>query len=528
MAVVRSTHTAHGLACAWCPAAVHAHRQFVPAWAHVCGQFHGHVYEDMAHSAPPTPAHHDYDAVVSSAEAPAHLKLGITEAGFYAMLELIGFPFQWADKVKTAAAKGSCETPHPDNLTHSRSTDAWVTYTRPQALAWVTDAHGPFCPGQPVGGKDAMGRRWSAITSSSTGYDVVQAVRDYLTRTGNQGKSLCEVLAAENSPHVGPATVFLSHVQASHVAASLGTLRAAPGLFDACSPTTKYWIDFFSLRQCQDNAFVPEQIVGVIKSMDACLIEIDRPNTYLRRTFCIFEAFAAVLAGVNLLCAPKVIMEETRDQERWENVLLLARKVEAVDCANADSRNKQHAAAINQYIKRTVGFDVLNEAVKHAILLGMDRTRPGAPGIKTVDASVFFDVRRMAKQANEVKIWAGIVENLGQRAMTTSKNKCGRLLEPLMQSAGQVYEALQIYQECRVQASGGAAKPPPLPVRGGPSGTVAPGCCRATPQRAEWCAASTRRMSLQHMPFARLRAHVCGTHTARLLPTPETRPVQVA
>ena len=232
------------------------------------------------------------------------------------------------------------------------------------------------------------GVSFSATTSSSTCYDVVQAVKDYLKRTGNEDKSICEVLQARGSPHVGPADVFVSHVQGTHVASMLGTIKDAPVLFgDVCHTGTKYWIDITSLRQCQQNAFVPEEIVGVIKGIKACLVEIDLLSSYLSRIFCIFEVFGAVLNKVPLLCAPKAVMEEVRDSQRWDALLVLSRGVSKLDCATAKSRSEKDTRAISKYIERTVGFKFLNDAVKSGILVGMDRTRPGAPGIKTVDAS---------------------------------------------------------------------------------------------------------------------------------------------
>lgn len=90
----------------------------------------------------------------------------------------------------------------------------------------------------------------------------------------------------------------------------MSTLKTAPSLYDECTEDTHYWIDFFTLRQCQPSAFVPQQIAGVMSTMDACLVEIDKDSAYLGRTFCIFEAFAAINAGVELRCAPKAVMEE--------------------------------------------------------------------------------------------------------------------------------------------------------------------------------------------------------------------------
>ena len=191
---------------------------------------------------------------------------------------------------------------------------------------------------------------------------------------------LAQVLQAENSPHVGPATVFASHIQASQIAALMGTLAAAPGLFASCTTSTFYWIDYATLRQCQPGAFVPEEILSVMKTMVSCLVEIDRDATYLTRAFCVFEIFAAVVAGVPLQCVPKSVTEEARDQHRWNAVLLLARKVKKLDCAKAESRNQEHADKIKQDIARLVGFEQLNATVATAILLSMEQTRPGAAG----------------------------------------------------------------------------------------------------------------------------------------------------
>ena len=265
--------------------------------------------------------------------------------------------------------------------------DAWLTYERPKSLDWVTEQYGAFAHSKTVTGTSHQGAinsaasGWSATTSTSTGYDVAEAVRQYLKSTGNSARSICEVLQQENSPHVGTATVFISHTQALHIACLMGTLKAARGLFPSCGGgKTLYWIDFFTLQQCQRSAFVPEQIMSVMETMEACIIEIDRDAAYIGRAFCVFEAFAAVKAGVLLQCLPKSVTDEVRDQQRWDEVLLLARKVKKMDCAKAESRYRHNTDAIKRYVSRTIGFADLNAAVSAAILLGMDRTRPGKPG----------------------------------------------------------------------------------------------------------------------------------------------------
>ena len=91
-----------------------------------------------------------------------------------------------------------------------------------------------------------------------------------------------------------------------------------------------------------------------------------------------------MLHRVNLRCAPKAVLEEARELKRWKKLMVLAREVQKIDCAKAESRDPASTADINRYIERTVGFAGLNDAVKTAILLGMDSARPGQGGIRTV------------------------------------------------------------------------------------------------------------------------------------------------
>jgi hypothetical protein len=92
------------------------------------------------------------------------------------------------------------------------------TYTRPDSLDWIRQEQ-HRC-GQP----DAL-----------TGYDFGEAIKQYLTRTGNEGRSVCEVLLMKRGPihakteetwsmHVGRAQVFYSHMQLLPIERTLDTL----------------------------------------------------------------------------------------------------------------------------------------------------------------------------------------------------------------------------------------------------------------------------------------------------------------
>ena len=270
------------------------------------------------------------------------------------------------------------------------------------------NGYGPFVENETVTGHESDGREWTATTSCSTGYDAVEAIRQYLRATGNEEGSICELLQSENSPHVGPASVFVSHVQGAHINSVISTLKTAPELFDECEPDTFYWVDLVTLRQCQKSAFVVKEVVSVISGMEACLIELDQKGTYSERIFCILEVFAAVLHRVPLRVAPKAVMEEARDEQRWHAVLVLARKVEKMDCESAKSRKQEDTDTIKKYVKEEVGFAKLNSAVKAAILLGLNRTRPGAQGIVTIEASPTAS----ASRSDEENEWMRIMERV--------------------------------------------------------------------------------------------------------------------
>ena len=155
-------------------------------------QLTGSVVEPAASNRmvpPPRPAK-------ESAPCPPHLKLGLTRKGVIAALERIDFPYKY------------------EFLSESRFNVVSTfkgTYARNETeLGWVTDMYGKF-------------DNSSQMDSTSTGYDVIEATKQYLKKNGHQGKSLCEVFQEEGSVEVGAADLFLSHVQAAHVGEMLGT-----------------------------------------------------------------------------------------------------------------------------------------------------------------------------------------------------------------------------------------------------------------------------------------------------------------
>ena len=370
-----------------------------------------------------TPSSVDYE-LASAATAPAededdtydnvgalpqpHLMLGLTREGVIDALETIGFPYKYKfvqaqEAEKSQAASGRFELQpeqrdSPFDVAH-RNSDFVATYTRPKGpsrgpgagLDWVAEeGHGEF--------NDSLDN-----DSSSTGYDVVEATKKYLRDSGHGDESLCEVLQMENNPNVGRADVFLSHVQSAHVGEMLGTMKAANDAFKECGGNTKYWIDFFTLRQCEESAFKPEEMVRVISDIGVTVVELDgafvgdvdlgdgkgvavtaKPCTYLSRTFCIFEVYATIKEHGSVLCVPKSIVGLEWDHHRWAALLALGEKVKTIDCATAKSRDEADKDKIDAYVNGSIngGFQRLNTEVRQAILKGADRCRPDLFGEK--------------------------------------------------------------------------------------------------------------------------------------------------
>ena len=105
-----------------------------------------------------------YETMVADASdaVPPHLRLGLDEEGVRKALVLIGMPYAWAKTVKITTRAGQVRfSPHPGNIAHSPADggdDAWVTYKRPQSMAWATKEHGRFVGRENVGGVD---ERWA-------------------------------------------------------------------------------------------------------------------------------------------------------------------------------------------------------------------------------------------------------------------------------------------------------------------------------------------------------------------------------
>jgi hypothetical protein len=164
---------------------------------------------------------------------------------------------------------------------------------------------------------------------------------------------------------------------------------------------TYWWIDYFSLRQCQQD-FKPEQVVMLIKEIGKTVAEIDLELVYLRRSFCILEVYATLAGGARLLCTldqrakdlRRKLGEENKERNKERNG---EHKVEEdqqegnaqeedvpedsdseeeeeephpVSTISASTRDPADKELIDRYIEATIGFGRMDIAVTAAAITG--------------------------------------------------------------------------------------------------------------------------------------------------------------
>jgi len=275
-------------------------------------------------------------------EVRKHMLLGISIEGIMDVLKCIDFPYR-------RFVYG-----HPATLQHTYQ----GSYSRPAHLDWVTEQYGEFSN--------------NAETSQSTGYDVAECIRSWLTHMGCKNQSICEVWSTKASVDsqrlVGLANIFYSHVQSVHIGESIWTLME----IDLPDVENKLcWFDFFTLQQCAKHAFVLSEVVEVIGSIGRTICEVDNNETYFTRSFCMLEVYASVFKKSALTVSVTSTFMIRQPAAKLAKMLNVAQNIK-VDSEKASCRNEEDKATIDKYIYDNVGFSKLNEVVRHAILQSMD------------------------------------------------------------------------------------------------------------------------------------------------------------
>ena len=116
--------------------------------------------------------------------------------------------------------------------------------------------------------------------------------------------------------------------------------------------------------------------MAVIKDIGCVMAEVESPpERYLQRSFCILEVYGALEGGAQLLingggCNLIVLkMADGTEQLSTMEADLDAPPL-AVDCAAAQTRNPEDKQAIDDYVRRTIGFDRMNAKVLEAMVVG--------------------------------------------------------------------------------------------------------------------------------------------------------------
>jgi hypothetical protein len=312
----------------------------------------------------------------------SHLLLSISKEGMRSFCERIGFPILGSQ-----------------NEQYAGNDDYRGTYVRDELVdGWITAAFGP--------------QDRAAKGENLTGYDLGAAIRSWLAQTGNEHRSVCEVLLAEGAASGEPAvdfvldldgkhprlqkhvrlgpTVFYSHMQSKPLWQTFMCMGRATESFNLLDPLEQgarprdglveatnfmhralnepvyWWIDYFTLRQCQRD-FDVRLIRMVIQRIGRTVVELHTYcREYLARSFCVFEAFATVESGSALLCQLAVSAAQTAAEDL---------KKQHVDSRAAVTWRSEDKMQIDAFIESLEGgFARLDACVTDAVLEGARST----------------------------------------------------------------------------------------------------------------------------------------------------------
>ena len=208
--------------------------------------------------------------VHSKVEVPPHLRLGLNYEAFVRF-------------VKEELSKVGFKSDRWGNVEDVKE---FRSEKYPESLFWIAEQYG----------------------DRPTGYDLAEATKMWLRMNNAEDKSVCEVLKERGWEGVGEAEVFLSHVQAespmeTRDAMSYIDRRAGPARRGTKHEGSKVWVDYFCLRQLQ-NDFQTKQVEQLIRKTGAVYVYMDGEETgssYPTRSFCVFELAAAVENGATLM-----------------------------------------------------------------------------------------------------------------------------------------------------------------------------------------------------------------------------------
>jgi len=214
--------------------------------------------------------------------------------------------------------------------------------------------------------RDAAKLGWvtAKCGASLTGYDFASAIRVWLKEEGFEELSVCEASLGTHALGVGSAHAFLSHVQLEPLKDTLAAMESE--LIEKGSNDKCFFVDYVGLRQCQSDFHLPKVMQAIAKIGTTVMCLHSRPETYLERSFCVFEVFATINANKALLCFASGQFLEAMSNASSLNDLIL------VDVIAAQTRDEKDKRLIDDYISATVGHRVVNEKVRDAMIASIN------------------------------------------------------------------------------------------------------------------------------------------------------------
>jgi len=217
----------------------------------------------------------------------------------------------------------------------------------------------------------------------------------WMKSNGYAHLSIVELLHAEKSPEVGPTEVLLSHVQSEAYEATIwswqhvflfpemmrsehlstGPHSTAQSLLQQRNlgpqekdelldkPHPKVFVDYFCIRQCQSNDFTLPSVVGSIMTSMRTLVAFD-VDTYLARTFCLFELFQSIIQGCDIQFK---ICGSAEGKAALMKSYLAGTGMPPVKAQDAQCRSQTAKDSIDAVIKKGVGFEFLNQRIEQSI-----------------------------------------------------------------------------------------------------------------------------------------------------------------
>lgn len=264
----------------------------------------------------------------------AHLRLGITAEGILHALEAMGFIY-WDYMASNTEKQYTLRSTKYTLFNRTKGRWKYAPYNRSKYpnIAWVDEVVGPIETDDIYDFKNVVG------------YDIDECTRDWLRNNRSEGYesyeglSICEVVLidprfSEIRHCVGIADVFISHMDSEPL---LGEGSTTAQLFSFLSKNVEssfLWLDYTSLRACKSE-FKAVTVIELVKEIGTVYALIDRNLGFMRRTWCVFELYAAIAGKASLTCS--IDGNSRNDTERT----LATNPVRAKEASTLKAEDKQ-------------------------------------------------------------------------------------------------------------------------------------------------------------------------------------------